>query len=374
MKKTHTNYFLWALSIALFCSSSPSHAHDRNSQIFAATYGLTSVSIIGVVIYALAKSMQEIEKERQAEINEATQTPLPFNERVAYLQNQLQNCNITDINISVVAAQTSTFSKQELERLVNILQNISYYDSGLFTQLYAAIPFSQHNLIITMPHFRLALDRIHGGYEMPNLRSNQENFNTAIHEAGHAVATMSCKQFMLSHVSIISRKNNGGRNLLIYPQDMTLDLYKNAIVISLAGGIAEQIFGFNTILSPWHNYEKSDITIDLQTLSKNNNVNEGLVDLFLRPNTSIDITNAYTTAVCIVASQTCDYDSSDFQSQVCKILEECYQQATALIKLHKSKVERIANMLIDKKMMSGSELYAALRIERPLYEFEIAKR
>lgn len=373
MKKIHTNYYLWVLLVGLLCNSSSSYSHDRRAQIFLVTFDLTAASILGFAIYALVQNEYAMKRERQAEIDEVTQTPLPFDEIVAYLQYRLQGCDITDLNIPIIAAQISTFSKQRLERFVNILQITSYYDSGILTQIYAAMPFSTHNLVITMPHFRLALDRIHGGYEMPDLRGDRENFNTAVHEAGHAIAIMYSKQFILHHVSIVSRKHSGGRNLLIYPKEMTLDLCKNEIVIDLAGGVAEQTFGFDTIWNPWHCYCKSDKNekeIDLKLLSKNSNISEGLANLFLRPSASIDMINAYTTAACIVAWQGCKKDSPDFQNQICKLLEECYQQTTKLIKLYKSKVERVAKMLTDKKIMSGSELYAALHIQRPLYEFE----
>ena len=41
-----------------------------------------------------------------------------------------------------------------------------------------------------------------------------------------------------------------------------------------------------------------------------------------------------------------------------------------LVQLHKSKIEKIAYLLMKKNIISGDELYAALNLERPLYECE----
>jgi hypothetical protein len=152
---------------------------------------------------------------------------------------------------------------------------------------------------------------------------------------------------------------------------MTLDACKNEIVIQFAGGIAEQVFGIDKAWMMRHDDKKHEKNIDWQVLSKNNNICKGLANLFLRPSASSDMISAHTMAAYIVEWQSCKKDSPNFQDQICKILEECYQKALTLVQSQKSQIEKIANMLIDKNIMSGSELYAALHIQCPLYEFEI---
>jgi hypothetical protein len=391
VKRANTNYCLWTLLVGLLYSSIMDAQPDweeyqeeiitRNwnipekstlEKIFGTQAANAEKITCGVVFYGVIAGIYYSLKESDVDIEEDDTEPrLSFHKRLEFLEDALATINTKHLNIKVIAAQTVNFSKTKLERFMSILKKVRCnYTNNLLNRMCSNIPFYTYSPI-DMSHVQLAHDEIHGGLRTTQEFDSRELFNTAVHEAGHAIAIINNEQFILYQISIVSRRKSAGRNLLLYPRSMTIDDYKNKIIIDLSGGIAEQVFGFDRSWYAQHSHKKAEKDINWNILSKNRNICEGLSDLCVRPSAASDMTAAYTLAAYIISWQGYEKDSPDFQNQICKILEDCYQKAYLMIQSRRSEVEQIAQILIKKTIISGDEVYTALDVKRPLYVFEM---
>lgn len=374
MEVLRNKYSLWFLLICSFFTTTLDAQYDWHNSLYkdvSNSRDLQIKSILGcVVAYGVIVGAYHLMNEDCCDVeDEEDDERLSHRERVAFLQEALQDVQTVGLDISCIAAQTSNYSQNKLERFITVLKRVRCnYTNDCYNRVCANMPFYQHNPI-DMKHVRLALDEMCGGWRDGYVCSSEELFNTAVHEAGHAAATILSENFIVYLVSIISRRTSVGRNLLVWPKSMTRDDFKDKIIISLAGGVAEQVFGFD---ASWYaryckSYEKE---INWYALSKKDGISKGLADLCFRPSVSSDMKSAYSMASELVAWQICDKDDPDFENEICKILEECYCKTLALMQSRKDGVEQIANILLEKNIVSGHELYAVFHARRPLYEFE----
>jgi len=288
MKKTNKKYFTRALLVGFFCNamidarSNYSYGYGASSSNYSSygnsgytPYNSSSSSSPSpvplftlIAICAIYAILEYSSEEKQTAEKDDNQSVLSYDERVRILEIAFKNLNASCLNVSIIAAQTENYSKQNLLRFISLLHQTSYDHSDIFTQLYMSMPFCRYNPPITMSHVRWTLDEIHSGQRIHYIETTEEIFNTAVHEAGHALAIIKSKGFILYHSSILNRKKYSGSNLLIWPEVTTFDDYKNGIIIFLAGGVAEQTFGFDSSWNLQYGTKKHDKDIDWSTLSK----------------------------------------------------------------------------------------------------------
>jgi flagellar biosynthesis regulator FlbT len=101
-----------------------------------------------------------------------------------------------------------------------------------------------------------------------------------------------------------------------------------------------------------------------------------LFDLLGRPSVALDV--AYiNTLVHHIVLHDMDLileDNAVIDEQIYTIIEECYQEALQLMQAHTTDVEKIVQLLMQKNVVLGDEIYAALGKVRPLYACEIAEQ
>jgi|SRR3989339_1151201 len=307
---------------------------------------------------------------------------LSFDQRVEILSKSLHAMEKVDLNIPLIAALTQGYTRIKLDKLLKTLKkSVTHYNINFMLE---KDPEANLEKIypISMSHVELALEEMISGCATAKELDTKELINTAIHEAGHAVAIACDKKFILRSVSIIPRTSSCGRNLHCLSDEneaWTMNDYKDRIVISLCGGIAEQLFEFDR---SWYidrypvGQEKN--FDECCKLAKNKIISKGLSDLLTMPGAISDMIHARYLADYMVKRyhklQPSDQDKDDkhgqIQDQICYILEDCYQKAFALLQSNKLTIEKISQLLMQHEIISGDAIYALFGTKRPLYSFE----
>jgi ATP-dependent Zn protease len=309
-------------------------------------------------------------------------TELSFDQRVEILSKSLHGMEKVNLNIPLIASLTQGYTRIKLDKFLKILKkSVTQYNINFMlekdtdTKLDTISP-------ITMSDVELALEEMISGSATAKELNPKELINTAIHEAGHAVATACDKKYILRSVSIIPRTSSCGRILHCQTDEdasWTINDCKNMIVISLCGGIAEQVFKFDTSwyadTYPVGQRQNFD---ECCKLAQNKIVSPGLAELLMIPGAISDMMHARYLADYIVKRylkmQSSLQDKEDkhgqIENEICKILESCYQKGLKLLQTHKSKVEQIAQLLMQHEIISGDAIYTLFNTKRPLYGFE----
>ena len=307
---------------------------------------------------------------------------LSFDQRVEILSKSLHAMEKVNLNIPLIASLTQGYTRIKLDKLLKILKkSVTHYNINFMLE--KDIDANLEKIYpISMSHVELALEEMIDGCATAKELDTKELINTAIHEAGHAVAIACDKKFILRSVSIIPRTSSCGRNLHCLSDEdasWTMNDCKDRICISLCGGIAEQLFNFD---KSWYadkypvgqrqNFD------ECCNLAKNKIISKGLADLLKTPGAIGDVMYARYLADYMVKRyhklQPSDQDKDDkhgqIQDQICYILEDCYQKALALLQTHKLTIEKISQLLMQHEIISGDAIYALFGTKRPLYSFE----
>ncbi|MBV8661185.1 MAG: hypothetical protein JO129_03520 [Candidatus Dependentiae bacterium] len=297
-----------------------------------------------------------------------------LDERIKIFNESLKDFKVKKLNIPFIAYHTADLSHTNLEKLIEIMKK-SATEHIMTINICKDISISiQNTRPIDTKRCLLALDEILEGPEkVYSISPNNEN-RIAIHEAGHAASLINKKKFILTFASIVNRAKNIGRvhcKIEDHLEPFTIDEYKELIVFILSGGASEQLFGF----------EKSwDADQNNYLIPKNTITNEGLIDLSERQNCGPDMIEAYQRsyhlAIYILTSPSSDQHKEnpndiEIENKAFEILNECYQKAIEVIEDRKDEITKMANVLIQKKIISGDEIYRLFNTNRPLYAFEI---
>lgn len=321
------------------------------------------------------------ERDPYVDVKKDKSLLLSFDQRFECIEKSLQE-EVLYFDISLVACLTQNFSRTKLEKFIKILKKFATeYTIDFMHQKKDKYAVIDRVYPIDMTHVTLALEEILFGSKIFNKQNKEEVLNTAVHEAGHAVAIVRNKNCILHHASIIPRAKSAGRNYLTHFDEsefLTVDDYKAYIVIDLCGGVAEQIFGFN---KRWYVEQNYKVEKD-ETSYSWPNMAEDFDDFIKRPSIKLDMKAARQSAISLLEyqahfasfSRNLHDDDFDIEHEIRTIIEECYYQAVGLIQAHKSEIEKIAQLLIRKDIVLGDEMYAVSGIDRPLYQFEVNNR
>ncbi len=307
---------------------------------------------------------------------------LSFNQRVEVLSKSLHAMEKINLNIPLIACLTQGYTRIKLDKFLKILKkSVTHYNINFIiekdtdTNLETISP-------ISMNHVELALEEMISGCTTAKELDTKKRIKTAIHEAGHAVAVACDEKFILRSVFIISRTSSNGRNIHCLSDEneaWAINDYKDRIVISLCGGIAEQVFNFD---KSWY-VDRYPVGQEQNfneccKLAKHKIISKGLADLLTMPGEVSDMMDARSTARYIAkrylqlqsSLQDKDDKCGQIEDQVCKILEECYQKALKLLQSHKLIIEKMAQLLMQHEIISGDAVYDLFNKQRPLYRFE----
>lgn len=228
-----------------------------------------------------------------------------------------------DVNIKELAKKTHGLSGADLANIANE----------------AAIIAVRHNKNrISLEHFNLAIERVLAGLQVKNPTVlEKEKKTVSIHEAGHAIVAKILNIDKVQKISIVPRGHALGYVLKFPEEDrylMTEQELLDKIAILLAGRAAEALV-FNEVTTG----AKDDL--DKATgLAKEMVCNYGMSDLGLM----------------VVNDSFLKFNYDKLQSEINKILDKAYMQATKIVEENRDLLYKISDVLMEKESIEQDEL------------------
>jgi cell division protease FtsH len=251
----------------------------------------------------------------------------------------------TDVNVSVLARSTPGFTGADLENLVNEA---------------ALLAARNDKEKVEMLDLELAKDKVMMGAERRSMIiSDEEKRNTAYHEAGHAlVAKLLPGADPIHKVTIIPRGMALGLTQQLpmderytYPREYLL----NNLVILFGGRVAEELVLEHMTTGAGNDIEKA--TDLARRMVCEWGMSEKLGPMtFGKKEEEIFLGRDFTQKV--------DYSKStaiEIDAEVRRIIQESYHRAKDLLKTNLGLLHKVAENLLEKEVLDGSEIDALVR-------------
>jgi cell division protease FtsH len=251
----------------------------------------------------------------------------------------------TDVDVSVLARSTPGFTGADLENLVNEA---------------ALLAARNDKEKVDMLDLELAKDKVMMGAERRSMIiSDEEKRNTAYHEAGHAlVAKLLPGADPIHKVTIIPRGMALGLTQQLpmdekhtYPREYLL----NNLVILFGGRVAEELVLEHMTTGAGNDIEKA--TDLARRMVCEWGMSEKLGPMtFGKKEEEIFLGRDFTQKV--------DYSEStaiEIDSEVRRIIQESYHRAKDLLKTNLRLLHKVAEKLLEKEVLDGSEIDAIVR-------------
>lgn len=284
---------------------------------------------------------------RPGRFDRLVEVGMPFlKDRIDILKVHLNNVKTSDhINVPLIARTTRGFSGAELAHLVNEAAILAVNDASS---------------CVGMNHIDQAYDNITLGRETKGMdTAESEMWETAIHEAGHSVLRVFLEDAdPLYKVTITPR----GKALGISYSLPLKEKYsfkevemKAQIVVGLAGGLAEQEFGFGKATG------LSNDLVKCRSIAYNMVTKYGMSDEFK-----------------YISYDEIDHKLSNdiatrIDEEVKKIVYECYDKSQAMVSEHREHIKKLAEMLMDEGTISGDVVYRMCGVPEPKIEYGLNK-
>jgi len=251
----------------------------------------------------------------------------------------------TDVDVSVLARSTPGFTGADLENLVN--------EAALL-----AARNDKEN--VNMVDLELAKDKVMMGAERRSmLISDEEKRNTAYHEAGHAlVAKLLPGADPVHKVTIIPRGMALGLTQQL-PVDEKHTYAKeyllNNLVILFGGRVAEELVLEHITTGAGNDIEKATDLVRRMVCEWGMSEKLGPMT-FGKKEEEIFLGRDFT--------QKADYSKTtaiEIDAEIRRIIQESYQRAKELLTTNLRLLHKVAEELLEKEVLDGSEIDAIVR-------------
>lgn len=254
-----------------------------------------------------------------------------------------------DVDVSVLARSTPGFTGADLENLVNEA---------------ALLAARNDQEKVNMVDLESAKDKVMMGAERRSMIiSNEEKRNTAYHEAGHAlVAKLLPGADPIHKVTIIPRGMALGLTQQLpmdekhtYPREYLL----NNLVILFGGRVAEELVLAHITTGAGNDIEKATDLAHRMVCEWGMSEKLGPMT-FGKKEEEIFLGRDFT--------QKTDYSKStavEIDAEIRRIIEESYYRAKELLSTHLRLLHQIAEKLLEKEVLDGSEIDAIVRAFGP---------
>jgi cell division protease FtsH len=238
-----------------------------------------------------------------------------------------------DVDIDFLSKQTPGFSGADIANVCN--------ESAL-------IAARKNKKIVEKQDFLDAVDRIIGGLEKKNkIISEEEKRIVAFHEAGHATVSWFMQYASpLVKVTIVPRGRSLGAAWYL-PEERQLTTTEQLIhemCATLGGRAAEKII-FNKI-STGALSDLEKVTKQAYSMVSIYGLSDKLGNLSYYDSSGRDgFTKPYSEATAKL-----------IDDEVSKLIEDCYKQTLTLLKKHKTKLTKLAELLLEKEVIFKEDL------------------
>ncbi len=246
---------------------------------------------------------------------------------------------VKNVNLANIAKRTVGFSGADLENLLN--------EAALLT-------VRRDKPAITMSEIDEAHDRVLMGPAKKSKKYTEtEKRLVAYHEAGHAVVGIKLEGASdVQKITIIPRGNAGGYNLML-PKEEKYTATKRELLeqISglLGGRVAEEI-EFNEVTTGAHNDFEQATKIARAMVTEYGMSDLGPVQ-FEQPQSSVFLGRDYTKSRNFSSQVAFEIDT-----EVRKIIDNQYKEATKIIKSNQKLLDLIANTLLEHETLTKEQI------------------
>jgi len=250
-----------------------------------------------------------------------------------------------DVELDIIARGTPGMSGADLENLVNEA---------------ALLAARQDKDAVSMVDFEMAKDKVFMGTERRSMViSDEEKWNTAIHEAGHALVALSIAHHDPVHkITIIPRGPALGVTFYLPKQDklsLSRDQAEAQIASALGGRIAEEIF-FGR-LTTGAGSDIKQVSRIARAMVCEWGMSEKLGPLTYGSNEeSVFLGRDYTQRQQDYSEQTAE----QIDSEVRRIVQEQYDRAHTILVEKKDIIEAMAKALMERETLDAEELAAVI--------------
>ncbi|MFO0638427.1 MAG: ATP-dependent zinc metalloprotease FtsH [Polyangiaceae bacterium] len=250
-----------------------------------------------------------------------------------------------DVELEVIARGTPGMSGADLENLVNEA---------------ALLAARQDKDAVSMIDFEMAKDKVFMGTERRSMViSDEEKWNTAIHEAGHALVALSIPHHDPVHkVTIIPRGPALGVTFYLPKQDklsLSREQAEAQIASALGGRIAEEVF-FGR-LTTGAGSDIKHVSRIARAMVCEWGMSEKLGPLTYGSNEeSVFLGRDYTQRSQDYSEQTAE----EIDREVRRIVQVQYDRAHAILVEKKDTVEAMAKALVERETLDAEELDAVI--------------
>lgn len=219
---------------------------------------------------------------------------------------------------------------------------------------------------VSMQEIRDSITKVLMGPEKKSrIITPEEKKMLAYHEAGHAVASYTLPNGdPVSEVSIISRGRAGGYTLML-PEKDTLTWSKakmqDELVTLLSGRVAEEI-----VLKDISTGASSDIkraTEIARSMVAEYGMDEAIGPVYLGDGAEIFLGRDFS-----AQKHYSDIWAAKVDNAVHRVLEGAYNRARELLTTHRDKLDRCADLLLEKEKISAEEFANIMQDVRPAQE------
>ncbi|NLC87979.1 MAG: ATP-dependent metallopeptidase FtsH/Yme1/Tma family protein [Clostridiaceae bacterium] len=244
-----------------------------------------------------------------------------------------------DIDLKIIAKNTSGFSGADLENVLNE----------------AALLSARRNLPeIGMKEIEDAMVKVTMGPEKrTRVRSEKENKLVAYHEAGHAVVSRYlATQDPVHQISIVPRGMAGGYTMYRPTEDknfMSKSEMEESIVSLLGGRVAEQL-----ILNDISTGASNDIQRATQ-IAKNMVTKYGMSERIGAIMLGSGQEEVFLGRDFAQAKEYSEETAGIIDEEVKRIIDKAYNKAAEILKTHIDKLHTVAGVLLEKEKIDGNE-------------------
>jgi len=254
-----------------------------------------------------------------------------------------------DVNFEILAKMTPGYSGADLENLIN---------EG------ALLAVECKKKIVTMNDLEEARDKTSfGKTRKSKVISEKTKRDTAYHEAGHAIISLLIKDATPLHkVTILPRGHSLGSTMFLPTESqeegiMTKRQIHAQICVSFGGRIAEELFCDDISTGASQDIEQA-------TTMANRYVTQWGLSEELGPINYISSKSSYFGKTRDCSQQV----SQKIDSEIKKLIDDCYKTALDLINDHHKEMNIITDMLVEKEILSVEEICDATGLMHPAIE------
>ncbi|MCB1198535.1 MAG: ATP-dependent zinc metalloprotease FtsH, partial [Deltaproteobacteria bacterium] len=300
----------------------------------------------GVILIAATNRADVLDPAllRPGRFDRQVMVPLPeVTGRKAILQVHAKKVPCADdVNLEVLAKGTVGFSGADLENLINEA---------------ALLAAREDRKKVTMDDFEEAKDKLMMGKQRKSIKmSDEEKKMTAYHEAGHAlVATMSPDADPVHKVTIMPR----GMALGVTHQLPEKDKYslqkaeaETIISVLMGGRVAEEV-----VFGKISNGAANDIE-RASSLARKMVCEWGMSDVLGPLSYKQSQEQVFVAREMSHKSHMSEATAQVIDQEVRKLVVDNYEKAKNLIVKHRDKLDKLAQALLEKEIVSGEELRA----------------